>query len=57
VDSSRASVRDAFAASAAAAQEQLDRALAQSGVDVVRLGPSDDHAAMLQRFFEHRRRR
>ncbi len=57
VDSTRESVRDAFAAGAVEMQEKLDRALMQSGVDIIRLGAGDDHAAMLQRFFEHRRRR
>ena len=57
VDSTRETVRDAFAAGAVEMQEKLDRALMQSGVDIIRLGAGDDHAAMLQRFFEHRRRR
>ena len=57
VDSTRETVRDAFAAGAAQMQEKLDRALMQSGVDIMRLSAGDDHAAMLQRFFEHRRRR
>ena len=57
VDSTRETVRDAFAAGAMEMQEKLDRALMQSGVDIIRLGAGDDHAAMLQRFFEHRRRR
>ena len=57
VDSTRATVRDAFAKGVAQRQEHLDRALMQSGVDILRLGAADDHAAMLQHFFEHRRRR
>jgi uncharacterized protein (DUF58 family) len=57
VDSTRETVRDAFAAGAAQMQEEMDRALMQSGVDIIRLGAGEDHAAMLQRFFEHRRRR
>ena len=57
VDSTRETVREAFAASVARRQEHLDRALMQSGVDILRLGAADDHAAMLQHFFEHRRRR
>lgn len=57
VDSTRESVRDAFAASVARTQETLDRALMQSGVDMLRLGATDDHATALQHFFEHRRRR
>ena len=57
VDSTRETVRDAFAAGAALMQEEMDRALMQSGVDIIRLGEADDFAAVLQRFFEHRRRR
>jgi len=57
VDSTRETVRDAFAAGAVEMQEKLDRSLMQSGVDIIRLGAGDDHAAMLQHFFEHRRRR
>ena len=57
VDSTRETVREAFAAGVARRQEHLDRALMQSGVDILRLGAADDHAAMLQHFFEHRRRR
>ena len=57
VDSTRETVRDAFAESVLHRQEQLDRALTQSGVDILRLGAADDHAAMLQHFFEHRRGR
>ncbi len=57
VDSTRETVRDAFAAGAAQMQEEMDRALMQSGVDIIRLGEADDYAAALQHFFEHRRRR
>ena len=57
VDSTRETVRDAFVKSVVQRQEQLDRALMQSGVDILRLGAADDHAAMLQHFFEHRHRR
>lgn len=57
VDSAREAVRAAFAEGVTRRQEQLDRALMQSGVDVLRLGEGDDHAAALQHFFEHRRRR
>ena len=57
VDSTRETVRDAFAAGAARMQEEMDRALMQSGVDIIRLGAADDYAAALQHFFEHRRRR
>ncbi len=57
VDSTRTTVREAFAESVTRQQGHLDRALMQSGVDILRLGAGDDHAAILQRFFEHRRRR
>lgn len=57
VDATRQTVRDAFAAGAAQMQEEMDRALTQSGVDIIRFGATDDFAAMLQHFFEHRRRR
>jgi len=57
VDSTRGTVREAFAASVTRQQDTLDRALMQSGVDMLRLGATDDHAAALQHFFEHRRRR
>ena len=57
LDSTRESTRDAFSGTAARMQEHLDRALMQAGVDLVRFSSSDDYAVMLQRFFEHRRRR
>jgi len=57
LDTARDSVREAFAEGASRRQEQLDRALMQAGVDLVRFAPEDDYASMLQRFFEHRRRR
>ncbi|MEQ1853800.1 MAG: DUF58 domain-containing protein [Chthoniobacteraceae bacterium] len=57
LDTVRDSVRGAFSEGAAHRQEQLDRALMQAGVDLVRLTPEDEYAPMLQRFFEHRRRR
>jgi uncharacterized protein (DUF58 family) len=57
LDTVRDSVRDAFAEGASRRQEQLDRSLMQAGVDLVRVSPEDDFASMLQRFFEHRRRR
>ncbi|MEO6740260.1 MAG: DUF58 domain-containing protein, partial [Chthoniobacteraceae bacterium] len=57
VDSTRETVRAAFAQGVAQRQEHLDRALMQSGVDILRLGSADDHAAQMQHFFEHRRRR
>jgi uncharacterized protein (DUF58 family) len=57
LDSNRESTRDAFSEIAASRQEHLDRALMQAGVDLVRFSSGDDFAPMLQRFFEHRRRR
>lgn len=57
VDTMRESVRRAFAAGAAGRIERLDRALGQTGVDVLRMSPGEDYASVLQRFFEHRRRR
>jgi uncharacterized protein (DUF58 family) len=57
LDTVRDQVRGSFAEGAARRQEQLDRALMQAGVDLVRLSPDDDFAPMLQRFFEHRHRR
>jgi uncharacterized protein (DUF58 family) len=57
LDSARESVRDAFSERATRRQEQLDRALTQAGVDLVHFSPEDNFASMLQRFFEHRRRR
>jgi uncharacterized protein (DUF58 family) len=57
VDSTREAVRAAFAAGAAQMQAEMDRALMQSGVDIIRLGAADDYAALMQHFFEHRRRR
>ncbi len=57
LDTARDSVREAFSEGATRRQEQLDRALMQAGVDLVRFSPEDDYAAVLQRFFEHRHRR
>jgi uncharacterized protein (DUF58 family) len=57
LDSTRESTRDAFSQTATRMQEHLDRALLQAGVDLIRFSSSDDYAVMLQRFFEHRRRR
>ena len=57
LDSVREATREAFAVRTAQMQEHLDRALMQAGVDLLRFSPGDDFAGMLQRFFEHRRRR
>jgi uncharacterized protein (DUF58 family) len=57
VDTVRASVRESFASESARRLEQLDRALGQTGVDVLRLAPGGGYAGTLQRFFEQRRRR
>ena len=57
LDTTRTSVRTAYAEKAAQRVEHLDRSLTQSAVDVVRLAPSADFASTLQRFFETRRRK
>ena len=57
LDTARDSVRDAFGSAATERQEQLDRSLAHAGVDIVRFSTDDNFSAMLQHFFEHRRRR
>lgn len=57
VDTMRESVRAEFAARNSARMEHLDRALGQTGVDVLRLSPGDGYATTLQRFFEQRRRK
>lgn len=56
IDTTRATVRQAFADETARRQETLDRSLAHTGIDVVRLSPGDAHASVLQRFFEQRAR-
>ncbi len=57
IDAARPAVREAYAREAAVQLDALDRALAESGVDVLRLGAGEDYAPRLQRFFEQRRRR
>jgi uncharacterized protein (DUF58 family) len=57
LDTARDSLRREFAAASAARLEHLDRSLAQTGVDVLRLSPGDAYASTLQRFFEQRRRK
>jgi uncharacterized protein (DUF58 family) len=56
VDTTRVSIREAFAESANGRLETLDRSLAHTGVDLLRLTPGTAHASVLQRFFEQRRR-
>ena len=57
IDSSRESVRATFARESAQRVDELDAALLHSGVDLIRLHTGQDHAPVLQRFFETRRRR
>jgi uncharacterized protein (DUF58 family) len=57
VDTNRLFTREAYEKSASERLEMLDRALAHTGVDVVRLSPGDPYASILQHFFEQRRRR
>ena len=56
VDTTRMATREAFAEQANRRMEALDRALAHTGVDLLRLAPGVAHASVLQRFFEQRRR-
>jgi uncharacterized protein (DUF58 family) len=56
VDTMRASIREAYARESTQRLEALDRSLAQTGVDLIRLTPGAAHANVLQRFFEQRRR-
>jgi uncharacterized protein (DUF58 family) len=57
VDSSRAVVREKFAATNAERLAQLDRALRRAGVDTMRFSTAEPFAQTLQRFFETRRGR
>ena len=57
VDAARPTVREAFAREANSRLSELDRALAECGVDTLRLIAGEDFAGKLQRFFETRRRR
>ena len=56
VDTARASTRAAFAAESARRLDALDRSLSHTGVDILRLSPGAPYAAVLQKFFEQRRR-
>ncbi len=57
LDSSRASVREKYAATNAERLADLDRALRRAGVDTLRFSTAEDFAQTLQRFFETRRGR
>jgi uncharacterized protein (DUF58 family) len=56
VDTIRTAVREAYARESNQRMEALDRSLAQTGVDLIRLAPGTAHATVLQHFFEQRRR-
>ncbi|MGA2866793.1 MAG: DUF58 domain-containing protein [Verrucomicrobiota bacterium] len=57
VDSSRAAVREKYAATNAQRLAELDRALRRAGVDTLRFSTAESFAQTLQRFFETRRGR
>ena len=57
VDSSRAAVRERFAATNAERLAELDRALRRAGVDTLRFSTAESFAQTLQAFFETRRGR
>jgi uncharacterized protein (DUF58 family) len=57
VDSTRSSVRQAYAETNADRLAELDRALRRAGVDTLRFSTGEPFAPMLQRFFETRRGR
>jgi hypothetical protein len=57
VDSSRASVRERFAAVNSERLAELDRAFRRAGVDTLRFSTEESFAQTLQRFFETRRGR
>jgi uncharacterized protein (DUF58 family) len=57
MDSARASVREAYAATNAARLAELDRALRRASVDTLRFSTTEPFAHTLQRFFETRRGR
>ena len=56
VDTIRTAVREAYEKESNERMESLDRSLAQTGVDLIRLAPGAAHATVLQHFFEQRRR-
>jgi uncharacterized protein (DUF58 family) len=57
VDSSRAAVRERFAATNAERLAELDRAFRRAGVDTLRFSTAESFAQTLQAFFETRRGR
>ena len=57
IDSSRAAVRDRFAATNAQRLAELDRALRRAGVDTLSFSTAEPFAPTLQQFFETRRGR
>lgn len=57
LDAARPALREAYARQADARIGELDHALAECGVDTLRLSAGEDFAQRLQRFFEQRRRR
>jgi uncharacterized protein (DUF58 family) len=57
LDSSRAAVREKFAATNAERLAELDRAFRRAGVDTLRFSTAETFAQTLQRFFETRRGR
>jgi uncharacterized protein (DUF58 family) len=57
VDSSRAAVREKFAATNAERLAELDRAFRRAGVDTLRFSTAESFAQTLQAFFETRRGR
>jgi len=57
LDSSRAAVREKFAAVNSERLAELDRAFRRAGVDTLRFGTDEPFAQTLQRFFETRRGR
>ena len=57
LDTSRAAVRQKFAATNAQRLEEQDRAFNRAGVDTLRFNSAEDFAQKLQRFFETRRGR
>jgi uncharacterized protein (DUF58 family) len=57
IDSTRASVRETYAAENAERLAELDRALRRASVDTLRFSTAESFAQTLQRFFETRRGR
>lgn len=57
VDAARAGVREAYQRAATERLMNLDRSLAECGVDTLRLGVGEEFSHRLQRFFDLRRRR